>query len=252
MNAELFNKLVSWIWTTFLLSISTYYYFFLQDNQLHTNVIGAGLLVLIAIRRVLIYYKILSKGNPYLYNTIFFIAIIIPLVAEYYLINPEKGIHLIWLSGLIFGAIIHEMIKKGKFGEKYSKSIIKSEDRIKKQRNFEKRESELQKKEWEFKENKRKDEENKRKASQSEKPTATKYYCKYCGIHTNSLQSLLINKCGHGKNRGNKHVLFEGTLRKQYSCKYCAVKFSTIHSMTINKCSFGKNKDNFHVPVLFE
>ena len=63
-------------------------------------------------------------------------------------------------------------------------------------------------------------------------------YCGNCGYKSSSVSSLTGSTCprhpdGPGKGR---HVLYEGTEKKQYACKYCGYKSSSISSLTGSTC----------------
>jgi hypothetical protein len=83
---------------------------------------------------------------------------------------------------------------------------------------------------------------------------AKAFYCKYCGAKSSSVIGLTNGSCPrhpNGPNR-NKHVLYEGSDKKQYTCKYCGAKSFHIASLTSGNCARhpkGPNKGK-HEPAL--
>jgi hypothetical protein len=66
----------------------------------------------------------------------------------------------------------------------------------------------------------------------------SKYYCKYCGTHSQTLISLTAGSCQRhplGACKG-KHALYEGDEKSRYECKYCGTHSSTLASLTAGYC----------------
>ena len=81
-----------------------------------------------------------------------------------------------------------------------------------------------------------------------------KFYCKFCGHQSASINSLTSQACprhpnGWGKGR---HELYEGDEKSQYTCKYCGHQSMSISSLTSQACPRHPNgwgKGN-HSPAL--
>ena len=81
-----------------------------------------------------------------------------------------------------------------------------------------------------------------------------RYYCKYCGKDSSSIQSLTGLDCPRHPNGfcKGKHELYEGSEKSRYYCKYCGKDSSSIQSLTGLDCpkhpnGFCKGK---HSPAL--
>tara|TARA_R110001592_G_scaffold352314_1_gene650062 strand:+ start:1057 stop:1308 length:252 start_codon:yes stop_codon:yes gene_type:complete len=64
------------------------------------------------------------------------------------------------------------------------------------------------------------------------------YYCKHCGVKYSSIRALTSSTCSRhpsGPNKG-KHILYEGTEKKEYSCKFCGTKYSLLTALTSGTC----------------
>ncbi|MDD4538478.1 MAG: hypothetical protein PHT80_05645 [Lentisphaeria bacterium] len=81
-----------------------------------------------------------------------------------------------------------------------------------------------------------------------------KFYCKYCGGKFSSISSLTFSNCPRhpdGPSKG-RHVLYEGSEKKEYLCKFCGSKSSSISSLTFSNCPRHPNGTNKgrHQPAL--
>jgi len=89
---------------------------------------------------------------------------------------------------------------------------------------------------------------NQNKPKPTPKKTVDYFYCGNCGYRSTNPMELVKNKCGTGKYRGQKHILYEGGVKDKYVCKYCGRKFPSIKAMATTKsCS---SSDKFHEPML--
>ena len=81
-----------------------------------------------------------------------------------------------------------------------------------------------------------------------------RYYCKYCGRDTSSVQSLTSASClrhPDGANKG-KHALYEGEEKSRYTCRNCGRDSSSLSSLVSAFClrhPDGANKGK-HQPAL--
>ncbi|MBX3741022.1 MAG: hypothetical protein KF712_08530 [Akkermansiaceae bacterium] len=81
-----------------------------------------------------------------------------------------------------------------------------------------------------------------------------RYYCKYCGRDTSSVQSLTSASCPRhpdGASKG-KHALYEGEEKSRYTCKNCGRDSSSLSSLVSASCPRhpdGANKGK-HQPAL--
>lgn len=72
--------------------------------------------------------------------------------------------------------------------------------------------------------------------AQVKKPTV--FYCKYCGHKASSIASLTSSICTRhpdGACKG-RHVLYDGSEKREYTCKYCGKKSPSISSLTASLC----------------
>ena len=80
------------------------------------------------------------------------------------------------------------------------------------------------------------------------------FYCRYCGVRRESVQSLTSGFClrhPDGPNRG-RHALYQGREKSRYTCVFCGVKRADIATLTSGFClrhPAGPNKGR-HEPAL--
>ena len=78
------------------------------------------------------------------------------------------------------------------------------------------------------------------------------YYCKYCGLGYQTINSLTAADCARHPAGRHKHELYQGTEKKSYECQYCGRKAADISTLTAAKCQRhpkGAYKGR-HVPAL--
>lgn len=238
-------KISKWFWIFLLFTLAIYYYVSYEENELYTITIGSSLLVFLAIRRILLFYNFIGKGNPYLVFIVFLFGSTLPLVSNLTL-NHKKGGTILVFYIVVIGGIISTLAKQGKLGVKFKESFDASERKSIKEKkdadNLRNIKTQAQKAENEAK--------KKAEVIKKEKQKEQYYYCMYCGAKENSIKLLLLNKCGHGQNAGKNHTLYEGTTKSEYICKYCGAKYPTIRIMSMNKCGNGSHAGQHHVPAL--
>jgi len=76
---------------------------------------------------------------------------------------------------------------------------------------------------------------------------AVKYYCKWCGFESPSLNGLTFAHCKHNP-YGDKHELYEGGEKSEYVCKYCGHKKPNLRSLCSGVCN--RSSDGRHHPAL--
>ncbi|MBW6484193.1 MAG: hypothetical protein K0B10_14175 [Vicingaceae bacterium] len=249
---EIIKNIFSWIWIIILLCIAIYFLTSLESNEYKTNIIGATLIALLAIRRGLVFFNVLRKGNPYFYFVIFIIAATFPPLFEVFAKNGQDSIE--FMQFLIFYPIaiflfVSFLGKKGKFGKKMQESIKKSEEKSK-----QKNDKRVRQKDIEIVKNKAKQEEylllkeQHQKQDKSDQKSSI-VYCKNCGDSSNNTLTLVINKCKIGKKIGQKHIAYDGPIKDKYTCKHCGRSFPSIKSMIITKSC--KSSDKHHEPNVF-
>ncbi|NIZ19842.1 hypothetical protein [Entomospira culicis] len=74
---------------------------------------------------------------------------------------------------------------------------------------------------------------------------AENFYCECCGKKYSNVRDLTSNSCS--KSPTKKHVLYEGSEKKQYTCKLCGKMYSNLVDLTSNSCSKSPTKK--HVPA---
>lgn len=78
------------------------------------------------------------------------------------------------------------------------------------------------------------------------------YYCKYCGLGYQTINSLTAADCVRHPAGRHKHELYQGTEKATYECQYCGHKAMDIRTLTAAKC-FRHPKGAYkgrHVPAL--
>ena len=80
------------------------------------------------------------------------------------------------------------------------------------------------------------------------------YYCKYCGIHYQSIQELTNSSCTNhpdGRKKG-MHSLYEGSEKSKYACKYCGIHYQSIQELTNSSCTNHPDgrKKGMHSPAI--
>lgn len=232
---EILKNIFDWIWILILLCIVVYFIGTPVQNEYYINFIGAGIILLLVLRRILIFFNKVKKGNPYFYLVIFIIAITFPLLFELF---AKKGLESTeFMQFVIFYPIglflfIGFLGKRGKFGKKMQASIKKSEDNAK-QKSAE-RETERKKSADESKI--KRESELQQKVQSKEK---TIVYCEFCGKDYPTTKQLISSSCSlhpNGAGKG-KHKKYEGTKKDRYDCKYCGNVFDSILKLTRSNCS---------------
>jgi DNA-directed RNA polymerase subunit RPC12/RpoP len=239
-----------------LFIIALIYSFEFQPDLVYSNFIGAGIITLIAIRRILIFFQVFSKTiNPYKIFVVFIIGITLPLIGKY-LSKPELNAdsHSTILIGYIVAIylLIYIFKKTGAFGKEVQEKLRKSEEALK-QKNKESNAISDNKKTEQNEVRKQKElkqKENSKLKQEKNKADKAKDYvlCKNCGDKYTSPRDLLRNNCYSKKYHGQKHVLYEGAIKDKYICKHCGRDFPQIKGMIITKsCT---SPDKFHEPML--
>lgn len=78
------------------------------------------------------------------------------------------------------------------------------------------------------------------------------YYCKYCGLGYQTINSLTAADCVRHPDGRHKHELYQGPEKDVYECQYCGSKAESIQKLTASKCRrhpSGAYKRH-HVPAL--
>ncbi len=244
------KKIFDWIWISILLLTAIFFIILLTENEFKTNLIGGGLLIILAIRRILLLYGKTGTGNKNVYFLIFLLGFSLPIVYEYGLTDKENQVKILMLYFLLYGSLVSWMAKKGMLGKKMQASIKKADEKAKQQREKEKAKKEKWKKEQENKKTIETVKKEQKQQEQTLRDKEKKINCMYCGQEYGSISTLTLNKCTHGQQKGQKHVLYEGSEKEIYFCKHCGVNYNSISTMTLNKCGTGNNKGGYHVPAL--
>ena len=73
-----------------------------------------------------------------------------------------------------------------------------------------------------------------------------KYYCKWCGKDSSSINNLTNYHCNKNPN-SDYHEPYEGGEKSRYYCKWCGKDSSSINNLTNYRCNKNPNSD-YHEP----
>ena len=83
---------------------------------------------------------------------------------------------------------------------------------------------------------------------QSQKPSAIKYYCKYCGHEEINLFRLTHESCRNYPHGKGNHVIYQGQTTGPYYCEYCGHQDDSLFRLTNSSCRNNTNGNGKHSP----